>query len=78
MKPVSQGITLITGVIGFIGFHLAKSLLLRGHNVLGIDNINDYYDIRLKEERLSYLKNLDKNFDFLKLDISDTEEIKNI
>ncbi|MBX9890547.1 MAG: GDP-mannose 4,6-dehydratase [Amoebophilaceae bacterium] len=62
MTKQDQGITLITGVIGFIGFHLAKSLLLRGYSVLGIDNMNDYYDIRLKEERLRYLKNIDKDF----------------
>ena len=65
MTKQDQGITLITGVIGFIGFHLAKSLLLMGYSVLGIDNMNDYYDIRLKEERLRYLKNIDKDFYFL-------------
>ncbi len=46
---------LVTGVAGFIGFHLAKSLLALEHNVVGIDNINDYYDVDLKYDRLSEL-----------------------
>ncbi len=44
---------LITGTAGFIGFHLAKKLLERGDTVVGIDNINDYYDINLKYARLA-------------------------
>ena len=43
---------LVTGAAGFIGFHLSKSLLEDGIEVLGIDNINDYYDINLKKDRL--------------------------
>jgi UDP-glucuronate 4-epimerase len=46
---------LITGVAGFIGFHLAKSLLERGEQIVGIDNLNDYYDVRLKQARLAQL-----------------------
>ncbi|TXD81354.1 NAD-dependent epimerase/dehydratase family protein [Subsaximicrobium wynnwilliamsii] len=46
---------LVTGAAGFIGFHLCKALLERGHNVLGLDNINDYYDINLKYSRLEEL-----------------------
>ncbi len=46
---------LITGTAGFIGFHLAKKLLELGHEVVGLDNINDYYDINLKYARLNEL-----------------------
>jgi len=46
---------LITGVAGFIGFHLAKSLVEQGHKIIGIDNINNYYDIQLILDRLSDL-----------------------
>ena len=46
---------LITGVAGFIGYHLCERLLNQGHHVFGIDNINDYYDIELKFSRLNQL-----------------------
>ena len=46
---------LVTGAAGFIGFHLSKRLLDQGHQVVGIDNINDYYDINLKYARLNEL-----------------------
>ena len=45
---------LITGAAGFIGFHLAEKLLLRGHSVVGVDQINDYYDVYLKYDRLKF------------------------
>ncbi|MDX5405362.1 MAG: NAD-dependent epimerase/dehydratase family protein, partial [Bacteroidota bacterium] len=45
---------LITGTAGFIGFHLANRLMREGHEVIGLDNINDYYDPQLKLDRLSY------------------------
>lgn len=62
---------LITGVAGFIGFHLAQSLLKSGHKILGIDNLCDYYSIELKNERL---KTLTQNslFEFGKFDISES------
>ena len=47
---------LITGAAGFIGFHLAKRLLEDGFEVCGVDNLNSYYDVHLKEQRLSELK----------------------
>ena len=68
---------LITGVAGFIGFHLAKRLLDEKKIVLGIDNINNYYDPSLKEARLSILKDYD-NFKFFKNSLEDSTEIKNI
>jgi len=64
---------LITGVAGFIGAFLAKRLLLtQGESVqvIGIDNMNDYYDVTLKESRLQMLQNIDGNFLFIKVDIS--------
>ena len=47
---------LITGAAGFIGFHLSKRLLSEGHRILGIDNLNPYYDVNLKQERLKLIK----------------------
>jgi UDP-glucuronate 4-epimerase len=61
---------LITGVAGFIGYHLAQRLLREGYNVYGIDNVNDYYDINLKKARLAQLQT-HRNFTFEYLDLSD-------
>ena len=47
---------LVTGSAGFIGFHLSKLLLSRGYSVIGLDNLNNYYDVQLKESRLKILK----------------------
>lgn len=63
-------IYLITGVAGFIGFHLCNKLLEKGCRAIGIDNVNDYYDVNLKHSRLDKLKSFDK-FIFIKGDISD-------
>jgi len=65
---------LVTGAAGFIGFHLSKSLLEDGYEILGIDNINDYYDPSLKEARLSILNKF-SNFDFKKINIIDKESL---
>ena len=65
---------LVTGAAGFIGFHLAKNLLNDGYKVLGIDNMNDYYDPTLKQARLNKLQPY-KNFSYKKVDISDREEL---
>ena len=65
---------LVTGAAGFIGFHLCKSLLNDNYNVLGVDNINDYYDPKLKHARLDQLTPY-KNFIFQKIDISDREAL---
>jgi UDP-glucuronate 4-epimerase len=65
---------LVTGAAGFIGFHTSQYLLNRGDSVIGIDNLNDYYDPSLKEARLSQLKNND-NFSFHKIDIIDKKAV---
>lgn len=56
MKLNEKSKILITGVAGFIGFHLSKLLLSKDYQVVGIDNLNDYYDVSLKESRLEILK----------------------
>ena len=58
----------ITGVAGFIGFNLANSFLNKGHRVYGIDNLDQYYSIKIKKKRLNILKKY-KNFAFNKVDI---------
>jgi UDP-glucuronate 4-epimerase len=61
---------MVTGAAGFIGFHLSKRLLARGDQVTGIDNLNDYYDVSLKEARLAQLR-AEKGFTFHRNDIAD-------
>ena len=63
---------LVTGVAGFIGFHSTNHLLGQGHEIIGIDNLNDYYDVRLKYGRLAQLE-AKPNFRFIKLDLADRE-----
>jgi UDP-glucuronate 4-epimerase len=65
---------LITGAAGFIGFHVAKTLLERGDRVVGIDNLNDYYDVRLKEARLALLSAY-PGFVFAELDVADRDGV---
>ena len=68
---------LITGCSGFIGMHLSKRLLKRGHNIFGIDNMNNYNDQSLKESRLANLIGF-SNFTFKKIDISNLNEIDKV
>ncbi len=65
---------LVTGSAGFIGFHLAKKLLNENYDVIGADNLNSYYDKKLKISRISILKK-NKNFRFIKLDISKKKQV---
>ena len=83
---------LVTGSAGFIGFHLVNSLIKDGHNVIGLDSINDYYDIQLKFDRLSQhgiskddcksntLSHSSKfdNYKFVKMDLSDDEALNKL
>ncbi|MEH7415787.1 GDP-mannose 4,6-dehydratase [Neobacillus drentensis] len=77
-KPLDNSKTyLITGVAGFIGYYLSKNLLKQGCRVIGIDNINDYYDVNLKFARLENLEPFEK-FTFIRGDISNKEIITSI
>ena len=70
---------LITGAAGFIGYHLSNKLLKCGHEVIGIDNLNSYYDSKLKLSRLSNLKSLPNvNFSFYELDLFKEQDLKKI
>ena len=65
---------LVTGAAGFIGAFLSKALLEEGHTVIGIDNLNDYYDVNLKHERLKALEP-EEDFTFIKLDLADKQAV---
>ena len=69
---------LITGAAGFIGMHLCKKLLDLGFEVIGLDNINSYYDIKLKKNKLKNLYNKNKKFKFYEIDILDNTKLTNI
>jgi UDP-glucuronate 4-epimerase len=68
---------LVTGAAGFIGFHVSRALLERGDRVLGLDNLNDYYDVSLKEARLSLLQD-NEHFVFYKEDLANREGLTRI
>jgi UDP-glucuronate 4-epimerase len=65
---------LLTGAAGFIGYHVAQALLARGDEVIGVDNLNDYYDVTLKQARLDQLA-AHKNFSFHKMNVADKDAI---
>ena len=67
---------LVTGCAGFIGFHISKKILENGNIVYGIDNINSYYDIKLKNNRIKILKKY-KNFHFYKIDLKNKKKLNN-
>src|SRR6476661_9327536 len=68
---------LVTGAAGFIGMHVAARLLQAGHKVTGVDNLNHYYDVRLKQARLDVLQPY-SNFRFLKMDLADREKVNEL
>ena len=72
-----RDLILVTGAAGFIGFHVSKRLLDRGENVVGIDNLNPYYDPKLKEARLVQLQK-SRGFTFIHGDISDTDSVQDL
>lgn len=65
---------LVTGAAGFIGFHVSRRLLARGEEVVGLDNLNNYYDVRLKHARLDQLEG-QEGFTFRQIDLSDRERM---
>jgi UDP-glucuronate 4-epimerase len=82
MTLLNNNKILVTGAAGFIGYHISKKLLSEGYTVIGIDNLNDYYDVGLKKNRLKELgidntssSSIYSNFSFYKLDIRNKEEI---
>lgn len=74
-RKTGQVPILVTGVAGFIGFHVATRLLERGARVIGLDNVNDYYDVRLKKARLAKLKPF-KQFTFTKIDLANRAKMR--
>jgi len=77
LRKKQQDPILVTGAAGFIGFHTAVRLLERGERVIGLDNVNDYYDVRLKKARLAKLKPF-KLFSFTKLDLANRVGMKKL
>jgi UDP-glucuronate 4-epimerase len=68
---------LVTGAAGFIGFHLCEALLARGDEVVGLDNLNDYYSVQLKRDRLARLEGRPR-FSFERLDLADREAVEDL
>ena len=73
-KTINSSIIFISGGAGFIGFHLSRRLLEQGVKVIGFDNLNDYYDVNLKYQRMEMLKGFDK-YIFVKGDLADKEGV---
>tara|TARA_B100001057_G_scaffold490276_1_gene578205 strand:- start:3414 stop:4427 length:1014 start_codon:yes stop_codon:yes gene_type:complete len=69
---------LITGAAGFIGFHTALSLIKKKNRIIGIDNLNNYYDVGLKKDRLKILNKHKNNFKFFKIDLTENKKLRKI
>lgn len=74
---LQESSVLVTGAAGFIGFHLTQKLCKLGYKVTGIDNLNDYYSVELKNKRLSILRSL-SNFEFLQTDLTDKVSLNDL
>ncbi len=68
---------LITGAAGFIGYHISKKILNKNYLTIGVDNLNNYYDVRIKKNRIKELKNY-KNFKFYKIDLNQKNKLNNL
>ncbi len=77
MSDIKFSCSMITGCAGFIGFHISQKLLKQGYRVVGIDNLNDYYDVALKKARLKILEKFE-NFSFHKFDLEDLKSMENL
>ena len=77
LQLTEQTTILVTGAAGFIGFHLSKRLLKEGYRVVGLDNLNTYYDVQLKQDRLAQIEN-DDAFVFYKADLADYEGVNRL
>lgn len=71
-----MSVIIVTGAAGFIGYNLSQRLLKEGHQVIGIDNMNDYYSVELKEDRLKQIDN--ENFEFNRIDLEDLEAVNEV
>ena len=73
---------LVTGAAGFIGFHLCRKLILENIELIGIDNLNDYYDVNLKKARIKQLESISlekkSNWNFIRCDLKDNLALSNI
>lgn len=69
---------LVTGAAGFIGYHLSQKLIAEGSYVIGLDNLNDYYDVHLKKARLDQLLQHDKAFEFHKINLQDNDSVQEL
>lgn len=72
-----QGVVLVTGAAGFIGFHLTQRLSKSGFRVIGLDNLNDYYDVNLKKSRLAILKAI-SSFQFHEISLTNNKEVNDL
>lgn len=75
MRDIFTMVILVTGAAGFIGYHVSKALMDRGDRVIGIDNLNDYYDVALKRARLDNLAADGGDFSFHEVDIADRDAL---